>query len=401
MKILLVTPDYPPYNKGGGGAFYKSIAERLSERGHDVRVIAGYYNKGLPENGLIYNAGGKIEFSLVPLMNIFRHKFIAFQSYFPPTLKSLWYLKSINYEEYDIIHLMAFGHLLIDAVNYFGKQKNSKLILTIHGYPKYSEHDTGGINYIIKLLYSSYYGVIGKYTIKSSKVICVPSAFVAKETLRKGFSSAIVKIIPNGIDLRLYEPQDYSEFERRYNLTSDHIVMLSIGRIYWFKGFEYAIASIPLAIGGLDKPIKYIIMGQVEDQAYFASLNRQIEKLNLKDTVIFTGYVDQKYKLDALTRSDIFIVPSIHESFGIIALEAMAMGKPIIATDIEGISGILEDMKTGLLVKPARPNQLAEAITMLSKDPVLRSHLSKNAKNMAKRYDWSNIVDQYEKVYKI
>ncbi|HZB17007.1 MAG TPA: glycosyltransferase family 4 protein, partial [Nitrososphaeraceae archaeon] len=279
MKLLLVVPDYPPYNQGGGGTVYKAIAETLSERGHTVKLIAGYYQKEFKKE-VIKENNVNIELVSVPLVNVFRSKHPIFRSHLPPTLKSLWYLSSIKYNEYDAIHLMAFGHLLIDFVSFMSKLKNTNVILTIHGFPKYVQRE-GKASIFIKLLYNAYTNTLGKRTINSAKTITVPSSFVAKECMKNHIPNSKIQTISNGIDLKLYTPTQSNELQSKYFITHDDILLLSIGRVYWFKGFEYAIESVSLLAKKTDRPIKYMIIGQIEDHAYFSALNKQIERLNL------------------------------------------------------------------------------------------------------------------------
>jgi phosphatidylinositol alpha-mannosyltransferase len=184
------------------------------------------------------------------------------------------------------------------------------------------------------------------------------------------------------------------------------VLILSIARIVWLKGFEYAIESLHQVMKIIKKPIKYMIIGPIEDKKYYSKLCEQIEKVGLKDNVIFTGSLgitskeDQNLKLQALTKADIFLVPSLHESFGLVILEAMAMGKPIVASNIEGIASILDNMKTGILVNPIIPKEIADAITTLLGNSTLCTKLSENAKCEVKKYDWDVIVDNYEKIYR-
>jgi glycosyltransferase involved in cell wall biosynthesis len=398
MKLLLVVPDYPPYNQGGGGTVYKAIAETLSERGHTVKLIAGYYQKEFKKE-VIKENNVNIELVSVPLVNVFRSKHPIFRSHLPPTLKSLWYLSSIKYNEYDAIHLMAFGHLLIDFVSFMSKLKNTNVILTIHGFPKYVQRE-GKASIFIKLLYNAYTNTLGKRTINSAKTITVPSSFVAKECMKNHIPNSKIQTISNGIDLKLYTPTQSNELQSKYFITHDDILLLSIGRVYWFKGFEYAIESVSLLAKKTDRPIKYMIIGQIEDHAYFSALNKQIERLNLKDNVIFTGFTDQKFKLSALSRAHVFLIPSLHETFGIVTLEAMAMGIPIVASRIEGIEDTLEDMNTGIFVPPAKPERICDAMLSLLNDADLYKKISSNAKCKVKDYDWDRVTDRYEKIYR-
>jgi len=101
-----------------------------------------------------------------------------------------------------------------------------------------------------------------------------------------------------------------------------------------------------------------------------------------------------------MKEADIVVIPSLIEPFGLVALEAMAIGKPIIATKVGGLKSILEDGKTALLVEPADSNHLAKSITDLLKNATLRRRLSDNSRKAVIRYSWNTIADKYLEVYR-
>ena len=104
-------------------------------------------------------------------------------------------------------------------------------------------------------------------------------------------------------------------------------------------------------------------------------------------------------KLQALSRSDVFLAPSLHEGFGLVLLEAMALSKPIVASNCEGFRYLIENMKTGLLIEPANSKKIADAIVLLSSDSTLREQLSKNALRSVKKYGWIERIKEYEDLY--
>ena len=105
-------------------------------------------------------------------------------------------------------------------------------------------------------------------------------------------------------------------------------------------------------------------------------------------------------KLQALSRSDIFLAPSLHEGFGLVLLEAMALGKPIVASNCEGFQQLVENMKTGLLVEPANSKEITNAIMLLLFDSALQQQLSENALFSIRKYSWIERIKEYEELYK-
>ena len=148
------------------------------------------------------------------------------------------------------------------------------------------------------------------------------------------------------------------------------------------------------------KSIKYLVIGSIEDQSYYLKLEKQIETLSLRNSVNFTGFLSHSMKLQALSRSNIFLAPSLHEGFGLVILEAMALGKPIVASNCEGFKHIVKNLTNGLLVEPANPEEMADAILLLLCNPDLQEKLSKNGLISVKKYDWVKRVKAYEELYK-
>jgi glycosyltransferase involved in cell wall biosynthesis len=238
--------------------------------------------------------------------------------------------------------------------------------------------------------------------LNSASIITVVTPFVANDSISKGVDPSKIKIILNGIDLKKYNPMLYhDELEEKYGITKEDVLLLSIGRIVWIKGFEYAIDSIPKVMRTIKRSIKYMVIGSIEDQIYFTDLKQKIKRLGLEKNIIFTGIEDENTKLSALSRADIFLAPSIHETFGIMSLEAMAMDKPIVASNVEGMANILDNMNTAILFTPARSEEISDAITKLLFDPQLAKKLSNNARCEVKKYDWDNIIDSYEEMYRL
>lgn len=396
MKVLIVTPEYPPYACGGGGAVAQMIAQGLAKKGHKITVMSGYYPKKMLNERPHKNWDEEIGIIWIPLMRMMETKFPQLRGSMPPNPPSLLFLKTKDYAEYDVIHLCAFGHLLIDYVNLVAK--NPRKILTIHAFPKYVEKG-GGASFPLRLLYRIYYRTLGINTLKSAKAITSVSKFTARECVERGIPENKIVVIENGIDLEKYKPVNYDELEQKFHLQKEDVVILSISRVTWYKGYEYALKAIYEVVKASNKSIKYMIVGSIEDRNYYWKLSKQVEKLGLKNNVILSGFLNEKLKLQALSRANIFLAPSLHEGFGLVILEAMALGKPAIASNCEGFRCILEHMKTGILVKPANSEEVANAIRLLLSNPDMQEKLLKNAFSEAQKYSWKKVVERYEGLY--
>ncbi|MBT6048620.1 MAG: glycosyltransferase, partial [Candidatus Scalindua sp.] len=185
-----------------------------------------------------------------------------------------------------------------------------------------------------------------------------------------------------------------SRFREEMGFSNSVPVIGAIGRLVWQKGFEYFIEAIP----GLLKEFKearLLIVGEGELEE---ELKLKSKRLGLEDKLTFTGFRSDIKEI--LTSIDIFILPSLLEGLPMILLEAMAMEKPIVATDIDGIREVLADGEAGLLVPPRDTEALSEAIVDLlnHRDKAYQMGLAAR-KVVAARFGVDIMVQKVEDVY--
>ena len=121
--------------------------------------------------------------------------------------------------------------------------------------------------------------------------------------------------------------------------------------------------------------------------------------LGISDLITFLGSKDQDTLVYYYSAAEMVVMPSHYESFGMVAIEAMACGTPVIASDVGGLSFSIEDGFNGYLVPGRDPEALANKIILLLKYPTLRDQLSEQAQTWVKRYSWVNIADEIEDVF--
>jgi len=392
-----VTPDYPPWSSGGGAKIARNLVCSLAERGHEVTVLTGYYEYRR-KSVILVEQKDNVKIVWLPYSFAWLVKVIPPLRYsLPPSLRSVFHCARIRYEDFDVIHLFGFpSHLLVDLVAILARSRPK--LLTIHAFPKYAERE-GKASVFLKVLYRVYLQTIGRHVVNSAKVVTAVSRFTMEECIKNGIPKDKIVVIENGIDLNDYKPVQYSDLEAKFGINGGDILILSISRITWHKGYEYALKSVSAMVKKVDKPVKYMIVGPVEDPNYYLSLEKELERLGLRETVIFAGLVSHNLKLQALSRADIFLAPSVHEGFGLTILEAMAMGKPIVASDCEGFRTVVDHMKDGILVQPGNPEEMTDAILVLLTDPDTRDMLSKSALSKVREYAWQKRVTAYEELY--
>lgn len=209
----------------------------------------------------------------------------------------------------------------------------------------------------------------------------------------------IVKIY-NGIEIEEYNPDlkevrnKKLEVKRALGLKNDVLVIGAIGRLVWQKGFEYLIRAAPEVLNKFPKA-RFLIVGEgpLKNKLILTS-----EKLNVADRIIFTGFRSDIKEI--LASIDVLAMPSLLEGLPMVLLEAMAMAKPIVATRIDGITEVLEHVKTGLLVPAENSHALAEAIAGILNDKAKANFFGRNAREAAKeKFSVKKMVQQTERLY--
>ena len=169
---------------------------------------------------------------------------------------------------------------------------------------------------------------------------------------------------------------------------SDDNFILFVGRLVGTKGIKYLLRAMKTVDS------KLVICGGGPDKE---KLQRLTGKLGLNDKVQFPGRVSEEEKHKLFSSCSLFVLPSIYESFGIAAAEAMSYGKPVIASNVGGLPEVVNG--GGLLANPKDPNDLAKQITTLLRNPEKRKQLGIKAKEIASGYTWDSSAEQMEKVY--
>ena len=130
-----------------------------------------------------------------------------------------------------------------------------------------------------------------------------------------------------------------------------------------------------------------------------ARLQEMRGELGLHELVTFAGAKNQEVLPDYYAAAEMVVMPSHYESFGMVALEAMAMGTPVIASEVGGLAHLVQDGETGFHVPPRDPEALAACLHDLLTQPALRQRLGQQAYDYAQRYDWCRVVEQMMGVY--
>lgn len=224
----------------------------------------------------------------------------------------------------------------------------------------------------------------------SNRIIALTN-FEKEVLISCGLQRRRIVVIPHGVALI---PRR-NGLRKRLGLENKFVI-LTVARFVAQKGHRYLIDSIPSVIRRFDA--HYLMVGR--ESAILPSLREYSKRLNVDKNITFLTSLSDDDLSAAYTESDIFVLPSLYESFGMVLLEAMAAGKPVVATNVGGIAEIVEDGKTGIVVPPADPESLSIAVQSLLRSGELRSKLGEEAqRNVLENYRWSTVADRTEAVY--
>jgi glycosyltransferase involved in cell wall biosynthesis len=290
-------------------------------------------------------------------------------------------------ENPDVIHAHGYQFFTSDAAAIVSKMKKKPLILTLHGFPRG----------FAKLSHKTYFHLVGKKTLAAAKKTIAVSNAVAREFKAIGVQEEQISIIPNGIDLEEFKHMpDGKNFKKRLNIKENERMALSIGRLEEVKGFHHLIMALA-KMREKTAPIKLVIAGP--EFNYGQQLRKLVAETKMEDKVIFYGPVNGREKLEALAATDVAIISSIYEGFSIFLLEAMAAGKPIIATKTGVAQELIQNGKNGFLINPGNVKELSEKITEILNNNRLSSLMDQESRNTANAFDWKKIAEQVISVY--
>ncbi len=219
-----------------------------------------------------------------------------------------------------------------------------------------------------------------------------------------------IKIIPCGVNLQRFKKINFEKARNYINFSPKDKIILYVGRTDWRKGIETIIRALPLVqkkLSNFKDNLKILIVGgkigkkgDKSDKEEVNRLKNIAKELGIEEKVLFLGRRDQEKLRYYYSAADLFITAPFYEPFGMTALEAMSCGTPVIATNVGGLSYIIQNRKTGLLFPPGNYRVLANKIVGLFKKKNLRNKLIKNAEEMVKNnYGWKKIASEIIKLY--
>jgi glycosyltransferase involved in cell wall biosynthesis len=379
MRVLQITPEFPPPLIGGGGYHVYNLTKELARKGVDITVFAcNVLDSFFQQKVTVETRFENVKVYRVPA-------FYVPKTAYPisPSLAAL-----LLKEKPDVMHAHGYQFFTSDIASIVNKTKKKSLILTLHGFPR----SFNGLSH------KMYFHLIGKQTLKAARKIIAVSKSVAHEFQGIGVPEKKITVIPNGVNLRQFEEMpDGTSFRERVGIEKNEKMMLSIGRLEETKGFHHLILALART-HAKSEPVKLVIAGP--EFNYGQYLRRLVAKLNLKDSVVFYGPINTREKLEALAAADVAVVSSLYEGFSIFLLEAMAAGKPVISTRTGIAQELIKNGKNGFLVSIGDINGLSDRILEVLDNVSPSSTMSQESRRSASAFDWERIAEETISVYK-
>jgi len=226
-----------------------------------------------------------------------------------------------------------------------------------------------------------------------------------KESLVKYCHTPAEKIgvVPCGVNLDLFRPMDRAAARQRLGFDLDESMVLYVGRFDPIKGIDRLLEAMAY-LKHLKRMRLVIVGGDGPGTAEYRSLQQLSAKFGIQKSVHFVGRVEQRQLPPYYSAADALVVPSYYESFGLVGLESLACGTPVVATRVGAMEDIIEDGKTGQVVADLTPRGLANSIEKIisySADPLLSAHAIRAS---VRKYGWSNVAaavfNEYETVFR-
>jgi D-inositol-3-phosphate glycosyltransferase len=244
---------------------------------------------------------------------------------------------------------------------------------------------------------------------EADRVIAATRAEVAQIQWLYRTDTSNVVVIPPGVDISRFYPIPADEARAFIGVPCEHRVILYVGRVEPLKGIDTLIEAAAIlrqeGVWALYPFCLTIIGGdplasrdQITEE--MGRLKDLCESLGMGDLVLFLGKRDQDTLQYYYSAAEVVVVPSHYESFGLVALEAMACGTPVVASETGGLAYLIRDGETGFHVPAADPNALADRLRLTLQDAALRERLGRQAAESASAYAWPRIAEQVVDLYK-
>ena len=376
MRVLMLTWEFPPRSVGGVGAHVDGLSQALAAAGHDVALLT-LSHPGSPADGLV--GGVRVlraradlpwlpDDAVVARVASANHHLVQLSARLVP-----W--------RPDVIH--AHDWQVAWAADTLATLYDAKLVATFHSTER-GQH--GGR---VPPGTPSTIHAVESWLAHASSAVLANSRFMAREVI-EGFELPTERthLIPNGIDPTWWATGEVP--------GSRPPLVFTWGRVQYEKGFQ-VLATAMRMLRARVPGVECVIAGR---GSYLPELQSQIDVEGVSDLISLPGFMSDDQLRDTVHRAGVVVIPSLYEPFGIVALEALAGGAPLVVARTGGLAELIDGTDAGLLFEPGNAAELATCIEMILTDPDLGDEMRKHgAELLAERYSWQAIAGATVAVY--
>jgi D-inositol-3-phosphate glycosyltransferase len=395
LKIAMLSVHSCPARRlggkdtGGMSVYIRELARELGRRGHWVDVYARAHDPADPqivemgENArLIHLEAGEVE-------DI--HKLVVY-SYLPDFLSELESFRERSGLQYDLIH----SHYWLSG--WLGR-----CVQRWWNVPHITMfHTLGAVKNTIGVGEDE-----PELRIRAERELAkdcqriIAATETEKEDLIRYYDASpeTIRVIPCGVNLDLFQPVDKGIARRQLGFDDDSIILF-VGRIDPLKGID----KLLMAMTYLEnrQGLRLVVIGGDDDsEAEVERLQRLSQELHIQDSVTFAGPVSQENLPCYYSAAQVCVIPSYHESFGLVALESLACGTPVVAPGVGGVESIVRQDETGYVLKDNAPLRLADRIAALLSRPDAGVQSASSTRASVLRFGWANIAEAIVEEYKL
>jgi glycosyltransferase involved in cell wall biosynthesis len=386
MRVAFITFEYPPFIAGGAGTYAINVTYELAKQGHEVTVFTPKNNSIESTN---YNENLKV--FRVALKDNLPFRALQFWLKLPEAIKNIESCK-----KFDIIHFNGLSY-------WFLKNKLSKAphIITIHHLvtDAIKCNSLGRISRFCDISGENNFFIpfIEKRSVKCADKIISVSKFTKKQIVETYMlNPEKINVIYNGIELKeqTFTEDELEKLNKKFCIPQKPVILF-VGRVDDpRKGLDLLLKSFKNVLEKIVSILLVVGKGNQTDARTLAT------SLGIQDNVFFTGFLDEITLKKCYALCDVYVVPSRLEGFGLTILEAMAAGKPVVATNVGAITEIMKDGENGISVELMEINGLSNAICTLLQNKNLSEDMgSRNANYVKKHFSWEKTAKETEQIY--
>jgi len=404
MKIIHIYDGHERVFPGEGSvpSIVYFLAKYSAKEGHDVTVLERRWKK-LDYNEQI-NGVKFARFDLNICSNISNEEIIAKEisklSGFSRLIvdRTLFMFRSNEYlkkTDFDAIHVhLPFAASLLVTIN---RKIREKIVYTAHVGEERKRFALDPSAPLMLKLFSP-----DLYLMKRIKKNIVLNNDLKSKLISKGIKEDRLEVIPNGIEVRefgCFNDDELKSIREKYGLVDKFVVMYA-GTITPRKGIETLVKAGEAVLNQGDKNVVFLLCGNLNiDKDFRVRIMDFVKKKSLDKNIVFMGFIPYKDLKVLYSACNIFVLPSFEEGDPIALKEALASGKPLIASKVGGIPIQIKDGWNGFLVKPGDERQLAEKIKDLINNSEERERMGRNSSKLAEDFDWKKIAERYLEIY--